>query len=170
MPRSASEICSIFSEFNAFSALDEKRRTGTEAPFVTTPRSDTFLSQSRSPRLSRAGTSAESSIAGSPGGGHFRLPEQPLLEIAQLRAPQYFGELALLEAKKRATKKATHSASVVTTSRVELLVLSRCLLRLSASLITSSSELLVQDQVLERLTSTLTSTRKRQIPSVSDGL
>ena len=133
MPWSASEcrgdlaeIYSCVSEFNTFSALDESRRTGTEAPyFVTTPRSDAFLSQSRSPRLSKAGSSAESSAAGSPGGGHFRLPERPLLEIAQLRAPQYFGELALLEAMKRATKKAPHSASVVTTSRVELLVLSR---------------------------------------------
>lgn len=51
--------------------------------------------------------------------------DAPVLEIGELTKHQFFGEVALLESKRRGKKSWPHAASIVSTTRVELLVLSR---------------------------------------------
>lgn len=69
-----------------------------------------------------AGASPRSSASSA---SFVQLPESPLLEIAELGPAQYFGETALLEASSHGKKKWPHSTSIVSMSRVELLVLSK---------------------------------------------
>jgi len=51
--------------------------------------------------------------------------DAPLLEIGKLGRHQYFGEVALLEGQKHGKKKWSHAASVVSLTKVEILVLSK---------------------------------------------
>ena len=49
----------------------------------------------------------------------------PVLEIGELTPPQFFGEKALIEAQKAGKRRWPHSASVVSITRVEVLILSK---------------------------------------------
>lgn len=54
---------------------------------------------------------------------HVPLTDDPVLEICELGPLQYFGERALLQGV--GTRKGAHSASVVSSTRVEVLILSK---------------------------------------------
>jgi len=94
-----------------------ERAAGAGAASPTAPKSPSRASSKNEGSPSARGDAGPSSFV--------QLPESPLLEIGELGAFQYFGETALLEASAQAKKKYPHSTSIVATSRVELLVLSK---------------------------------------------
>jgi len=95
------------------------------SPRAPTPRAQT---SARAPATPRAMTSPRSSSPRTPGGAapsdSIDDAAAPMLELGELTVHQYFGERALLQGKQRGEKGA-HTASVVSITPVELLLLSK---------------------------------------------